>query len=94
MPEWLRSLLRPRLGRLFNSSDPTLEVNLAAYGFGIMACAAWLTRWTIIGPRDGNLVAAIGLFLGAVTGGLFKKGANAAQNPKGAGEAPEKDGGA
>jgi hypothetical protein len=97
MPEWIRcafNAVRPRLGRAFNSQDPTLEVNLLAYGFGVVATAAWLTRWTIVGPRDGNLVAAIAAFLAAVTGGLFKKGAgSAAQQTTGAG-APDKDGGA
>ena len=70
--------LRPRLGRLFNSADPTLEVNLAAFAAGILAAIGWLTWWFYTGPRDGNLVLAFSAFLTAVTGGLFKKGSNAA----------------
>jgi hypothetical protein len=81
-----------RLGRAFNSQDPTLEVNLLAYGFGVAMTAVWLSvaLWKT-GGLDGNWVAALGLFLGAVTGGLFKKGAHANQEAKDSG-APDKDG--
>ena len=77
--------LRPRLGvgRAFNSKDHTLEVNLAAYACGILAAVGWLTWWFYTGPRDGNLVLAFSAFLTAVTGGLFKKGSNAPEAPKG-----------
>jgi hypothetical protein len=97
MPEWIRcafNAVRPRLGRAFNSQDPTLEGNLLAYGFGVLVMAFLLTWWTIRGERDGNLVAALAVFAGAITGGLFKKGAGSAtQQTTGAG-APDKDGGA
>jgi hypothetical protein len=77
--------LRPRLGlgRAFDSQDHTLEVNLAAYGLGLIAAACWLTWWFYTGPRDGNLVLAFSAFLTAITGGLFKKGSNAPEPPKG-----------
>lgn len=96
MPEWARSIIKsivPRLGlgRAFNSQDPTLEVNLLAYGFGVLVMAFLLTWWTIKGQRDGNLVAALAVFAGAITGGLFKKESNAPQQTTGAG-APGKDG--
>lgn len=87
LPGWIQGLLK-----LFSSQAPEAEVNLAAYAFGVLAAAAWLTWWFYTGPRDGNLVAALAAFLTAVTGGLFKKGSNAAQQTPGAGAAPEKDG--
>lgn len=74
------SAVRPRLGRLFNSLDPTLEVNLAAYGFGVLVMAFILGWWTVKGNRDANLVGALAIFAAAITGGLFKKGSNAAQS--------------
>ena len=87
LPGWIQGLLK-----LFSSQAPEAEVNLSAYAFGVLAAAAWLTWWFYSGPRDGNLVAALAAFLTAVTGGLFKKGSNAAQQAPGAGETPRKDG--
>lgn len=76
MPEWLKSLLpKIGLGRAFNSQDSSMEVNLLAYGFGVLAMAAWLSWWCGMGPRDGNFVGALVVFAGAITGGLFKKSA-------------------
>ncbi len=75
--------LRPRLGRMFNSLDPTLEVNLAAYGFGVLVMSFCLIWWTVKGQRDASLVGAWGVFAAAITGGLFKKGTNAPEPPKG-----------
>lgn len=68
MMERLKGLLK-----LFSSKHPEAEVNLAAYAFGVLAAAGWLTWWFYTGPRDGNLVLALSAFLTAVTGGLFKK---------------------
>ena len=82
--------LRPRLGRAFNSLDPTLEVNLVAYGFGVLVMAFILIWWTIKGQRDANLVGALAIFAAAITGGLFKKGSNAA--PTSSPGAPDKEG--
>ncbi len=89
--EWVKKTSRINLGRAFNSQDPTLEVNLLAYGFGVVMTAVWLSLALRRYGLDGNWVTALGLFLGAVTGGLFKKGAHANQGPKDAGT-PDKDG--
>jgi hypothetical protein len=81
--------IKPRIGRLFNSKDHTLEVHLAAFGCGILAFITWLTIWVLRGPRDANLVAALVVFAGAITGGLFKKGSANGEAPKdGEGGAP------
>lgn len=72
----LEKLKATALGFL-NSQDHTAEINLGAYAFGVTAAAAWLTWWFYTGPRDANLVAAFAAFLGAVTGGLFKRGSSA-----------------
>ncbi len=82
MLAWLKKTGRIDLGRAFNSQDPTLEVNLLAYGFGVLMTAVWLSLALRRYGLDGNWVTALGLFLGAVTGGLFKKGANANQSGK------------
>ena len=66
--------MRDRLMKLFSSISPELEVNLMAYGYGILIASGVLIGWCISGPRDGNFVAALGLFLTAITGGLFKRG--------------------
>lgn len=97
MPEPVKRIveaIRPRLGRLFNSLDPTLEVNLVAYGFGILVLAFTIVWWTVKGQRDVNLVGAMTVFAAAITGGLFKKGSNAAQQQTPGAGAPDKDGGA
>lgn len=69
--------------KLFHSQAPEAEVNLLAYACGILAAICWMTWWFYTGPRDGNLVLAFSAFLTAVTGGLFKKGSNAPEPPKG-----------
>lgn len=74
--------------KLFHSQAPEAEVNLAAYAFGVLAAACWLTWWFHTGPRDGNLVAAFAAFLTAVTGGLFKKGSDGQGQGK-----PDQEGG-
>lgn len=76
MPDDIKQIfeaIRPRLGRMFNSLDPTLEANLAAYVFGVIVMAGILIAWTINGNRDTSLVGAMGVFAAAITGGLFKK---------------------
>lgn len=78
MLEKLKGLLK-----LFNSKAPEAEVNLAAYAFGIVGALAVLAYWTHIGPRDGSLAAAFASFCAAITTGLWKKGSNAAEPPKG-----------
>ncbi len=78
MQEKLRGLLK-----LFSSQHPEAEVNLAAYAVGVVAFIVWLTVWSLRGPRDANFVAALGVFAAAITGGLFKKGSNAPEPPKG-----------
>lgn len=72
MLDRLRGLLK-----LFNSQAPEAEVNLAAYGLGVLAFIVWLSVWMARGPRDANLVAALTVFAGLIVGGLFKKGSNA-----------------
>lgn len=78
MPEKLKGLLK-----LFNSKAPEAEVNLASYALGIVGILALLGYWTHVGPRDGSLAAAIASFLAAITTGLWKKGSDAPQPPKG-----------
>ncbi len=85
MPEWLKGALqalRPRLGRLFNSQDPSMEVNLAGYAYGVLAASALLGVWVYLGPRDGALALAFGAFCTAFTTGLWKKGSNAPAPPE------------
>jgi hypothetical protein len=67
----------PKITGLLSSANPELEMNLAAYGFGVLVCAVVLWRWESTGPRDMSFVAAFTAYLGAITGGLFKKGSNA-----------------
>jgi hypothetical protein len=74
LSEWIRA----RASGFLNSQDHTAEVNLGAYALGVLAGIAWLSYWFFSGPRDVNLVAAFSAFLAAITGGLFKKGSNAA----------------
>lgn len=78
MPDKIRGLLK-----LFNSQAPEAELHLAAYAGGIFAFIIWISVWIGRGPRDANLVAAMGVFGAAITGGLFKKGSNAPEPPKG-----------
>lgn len=67
---------------LLNSRDHTAEINLAAYAGGVGAVIFVLIWWVVVGPRDLALVAAISALLGAVTGGLFKKGSHDPAAPR------------
>lgn len=92
MPEPEKKSKIKELLKIFSSQHPELEVNLVAYGWGVLVATGWLTVWFWRGPRDANLVAALGVFMASVTGGLFRRGSNEAQQAKGAGDAPGKDG--
>lgn len=81
----LEKIPRLNVTGLLSSKNPELEMNLFCYGVGVLVCAVVLWRWESTGPRDGNLVAAMTVFLGAITGGLFKKGSNANQPTAGPG---------
>jgi hypothetical protein len=77
------SWLKDKIDGFINSMDPTMEVNLAVYGGGALLLGACLIVWTFAGPRDGELVAAYGVFAAAITGGLFKKGSSNGENKGG-----------
>jgi len=64
---------------LINSRDHASEVNLAAYGLGVLTLCACLVVWTLKGPRDAALVAAFGVVMTGITTGLWKKGSNGPQ---------------
>lgn len=64
----------------FNSADPEKEIHLLAYGLGIISTTVWLSIGLSRGPIDGNWCTALGVYLVAVTGGLFKGGSNSSKN--------------
>lgn len=72
-----------------NSRDYTMEVNLGAYAAGVLSVIVCVVWWTVAGPRDLALVAAISALLTAITSGLFKKGSNAPQQSESKGTKDE-----
>ena len=69
----VKSRLFQKIEASLGSLDPQGEMNLLAYGYGVIFCSLVLFVWMCLGPRDIVFAGGFGAFLTAVTTGLIKK---------------------